>query len=67
MADISKGETHTYTIAENAARTVKTVLTPGKMTIFPQGAIHTMMNVGKSKPSTHQPLVHTHGSPISIP
>ena len=26
---------------------MKTVLTPGKMTIFPQGAIHTMMNRGK--------------------
>lgn len=38
------GETHTYAIEENDARIMATVLTPGKMTIFPQGAIHTMMN-----------------------
>lgn len=38
-----QGETHTYAVEENYARVMKTVLTPGKMTIFPQGAIHTMM------------------------
>lgn len=38
------GETHTYAVEENDARVMATVLTPGKMTIFPQGAIHTMMN-----------------------
>jgi len=41
------GETETYMITENGARTVKTTLTPGKMTIFPTGSLHTMENVGK--------------------
>jgi hypothetical protein len=33
-------------IAENGARMVSETLTPGKMTIFPQGSVHSMMNVG---------------------
>ena len=33
-------------IAENGARTVHEVLTPGKMTIFPQASVHTMINMG---------------------
>ncbi|TKX24222.1 cupin-like protein 1 [Elsinoe australis] len=40
------GTTQTYMIAENGARTVSTLLSPGQMTIFPQGAIHTMFNTG---------------------
>jgi len=40
------GETETFMIAENGVRTVKTTLTPGKMTIFPQGSVHTMRNLG---------------------
>jgi len=40
------GTTNTYMIAENGARTVSETLTPGKMTIFPQASIHTMMNTG---------------------
>lgn len=33
-------------INENGARTVTETLTPGQMTIFPQGSIHTMINEG---------------------
>jgi Cupin len=33
-------------IAENGAPTIETILTPGKMTIFPEGSIHTMYNTG---------------------
>jgi len=40
------GTTDTYMIMENGARTVSETLTPGKMTIFPQGSMHTMMNTG---------------------
>ncbi|KAI9835491.1 MAG: hypothetical protein M1837_003775 [Sclerophora amabilis] len=40
------GTTDTYMIMENGARTVKTTLTAGQMTIFPQASIHTMMNTG---------------------
>ena len=40
------GTTETFMIAENGARTVKEVLTPGQMTIFPQASVHTMMNIG---------------------
>lgn len=40
------GTTETYMIAENGARTVHEILTPGKMTIFPHGSVHTMMNLG---------------------
>lgn len=41
------GNTTTYMIEENGARTVTAILTPGKMTIFPSGSIHTMVNTGK--------------------
>lgn len=41
------GKTATYMIVENGAGVVKEVLTPGKMTIFPTGSLHTMMNIGK--------------------
>jgi len=40
------GNTTTYMIQENGARTVTSVLTPGKMTIFPSGSIHSMQNTG---------------------
>ena len=40
------GQTRTFMINENGARTVTEVLTPGKMTIFPQGSVHSMMNIG---------------------
>ena len=40
------GQTRTFMIAENGARTVTEVLTPGLMTIFPQGSVHSMMNIG---------------------
>jgi len=40
------GTTQTYMIMENGARTVAETLTPGKMTIFPQASVHTMMNIG---------------------
>jgi len=40
------GTTRTYMIAENGARTVTETLRPGQMTIFPQAAVHTMMNIG---------------------
>lgn len=40
------GTTQTYMIAENGARTVSEILTPGQMTIFPAAAVHTMMNIG---------------------
>lgn len=40
------GTTETYMIAENGAQTIHEVLTPGKMTIFPQASVHTMMNLG---------------------
>ena len=40
------GETRTFMINENGARTVTEVLTPGKMTIFPTGSVHSMMNIG---------------------
>lgn len=40
------GTTRTYMINENGAPTIETTLTPGKMTIFPTGSVHTMMNIG---------------------
>jgi len=40
------GNTTTYMIQENGARTVTAVLTPGKMTVFPSGSIHSMQNTG---------------------
>ncbi|KAL2063184.1 hypothetical protein VTL71DRAFT_6256 [Oculimacula yallundae] len=41
-----EGTTNTYMVEENGARVVKQTLTPGKMTIFPQGSLHTMQNTG---------------------
>ncbi|KAI9732860.1 MAG: hypothetical protein M1834_003799 [Cirrosporium novae-zelandiae] len=41
-----KGTTKTYMQQENGAPLISTTLTPGKMTIFPQGSMHTMMNIG---------------------
>ena len=43
-----EGTTRTYMINENGARMVNTTLTPGKMTIFPKGSIHSMQNLGTS-------------------
>ncbi|ORY13257.1 RmlC-like cupin domain-containing protein [Clohesyomyces aquaticus] len=40
------GNTTTYMYGENGVGTVKTQLTPGKMTIFPRGSAHTMQNNG---------------------
>ncbi|KAJ4347111.1 uncharacterized protein N0V89_011049 [Didymosphaeria variabile] len=40
------GNTTTWMVNENAVRTVSTTLTPGKMTIFPTGSIHSMQNNG---------------------
>lgn len=40
------GTTRTFMIAENGARTVTEVLTPGKLTIFPTASVHSMMNIG---------------------
>jgi hypothetical protein len=33
-------------IEENGARLVSETLTPGKMTIFPRGSLHSMQNTG---------------------
>jgi Cupin len=57
--DEAQGETHTYAVEENGARVMATKLTPGKMTIFPQASIHTMMNAGMS---LHPPF-HQHSEP----
>ncbi len=40
------GSTDTFMILENGARTVRTTLEPGKMTIFPSGSVHWMENTG---------------------
>lgn len=40
------GTTRTFMINENGARTVTETLNPGQMTIFPQAAVHSMMNIG---------------------
>lgn len=47
-----EGETETYMIQENGAKIVTTTLTPGKMTIFPTGSVHSMQNMGMSFPLT---------------
>lgn len=41
-----KGTTHTWMITENGAPLIEETLTTGQMTIFPQAAVHSMMNVG---------------------
>lgn len=43
-----EGETQTWMVQENGANTVTETLTPGKMTIFPHGSVHSMQNTGKS-------------------
>ena len=43
-----EGETKTWMVQENGADVVETVLTPGKMTIFPKGSLHSMQNTGKN-------------------
>jgi len=45
------GETQTWMVQENGAKVVTTTLTPGKMTIFPQGSVHSMQNTGMSDPT----------------
>jgi len=41
------GSTTTWMFNENGVRTISTTLTPGKMTIFPRGSLHSMQNNGK--------------------
>lgn len=41
-----EGTTNTYMVQENGARVVTERLTPGKMTIFPTGSVHSMQNTG---------------------
>jgi len=41
-----EGNTTTYMVEENGARLVTEQLTPGKMTIFPRGSLHSMQNQG---------------------
>ncbi|KAH8912453.1 RmlC-like cupin [Coniochaeta sp. PMI_546] len=41
-----EGETQTWMVQENGAQVVTTTLTPGKMTVFPQGSVHSMQNLG---------------------
>jgi hypothetical protein len=40
------GNTSTWMIGENGVKTVETVLSPMKMTLFPAGSIHAMQNNG---------------------
>ena len=48
------GSTKTYMRSENGAKDRITTLTPGKMTVFPQGSMHAMVNEGKSLSLNHQ-------------
>lgn len=41
-----EGSTDTYMVQENGARMVKQSLSPGQMTIFPAGSVHSMQNTG---------------------
>jgi len=41
-----EGNTTTYMVQENGARVVTAILGPGMMTIFPQGSVHSMQNMG---------------------
>lgn len=41
-----EGTTDTYMVQENGARMVKESLSPGQMTIFPAGSVHSMQNTG---------------------
>ncbi len=40
------GSTHTFMMQENGARMVEQILTPGMMTVFPLGSVHSMYNMG---------------------
>ncbi|EXJ85694.1 hypothetical protein A1O1_06062 [Capronia coronata CBS 617.96] len=40
------GSTHTYMVQENGARLIEQILTPGMMTMFPLGSVHSMYNMG---------------------
>lgn len=42
-----EGETEAVMVQENGAGVVRTVLNPGKMTLFPKGSIHSMQNNGE--------------------
>lgn len=42
-----EGETKTWMIQENGVGPIETILTPGMMTIFPAGSLHTMQNLGR--------------------
>lgn len=42
----TRGNTTTYMVLENGAPLVTVPLTPGKMTIFPRGSLHAMVNTG---------------------
>ncbi|KAI9875146.1 MAG: hypothetical protein M1830_008825 [Pleopsidium flavum] len=50
------GTTVTHFIEENGARLVTNTLTPGKMTIFPQASLHTMVNTGEWPLAMTSPL-----------
>lgn len=39
-----EGDTTTWMVPENGGPVIKTDLSPGKMTIFPKGSLHTMQN-----------------------
>lgn len=52
------GSVTTYMWEENGARLVTEKLTPGKMTIFPQGSMHMMVNTGELS-SGHDASGHT--------
>lgn len=43
------GSTHTYMYQENGARLVQQILTPGQITLFPAGSMHSMINEGNKK------------------
>lgn len=45
-----EGNTTTYMVQENGAKIVTSNLTPGKLTIFPQGSVHSMQNNGMCNP-----------------
>ncbi|KIW02972.1 uncharacterized protein PV09_05633 [Verruconis gallopava] len=42
------GTTQTWMYNENGAELISTILTPGVMTVFPKGSVHSMMNMGCS-------------------
>lgn len=54
------GNTTTWMIGENGVRTVETILTPMKMTIFPAGSVHAMQNHGTSNQPPCSPFSISH-------